>query len=221
MTLLFDLDGTLLDSNGIWQQIDVDFLAKRSIPWTEAYHQGVIHATFPTAARFTKAFCRLTETEDEIMQEWRAMAYQAYSREILLKDGVASFLNRCADANFNMAIYTSCEDDLCYAALDHHKLRPYFQQILFARQLGVEKSAPEGFHTVARLLNTEPNRCIFFDDSPVACRGAKNAGMYVIGCKDPLFSSYQEEMTTLCDWYLDSFDCFTLPCNANWGNAQV
>ena len=52
MTLLFDLDGTLIDSNHIWQQIDVEFLARRGIPWTETYNQGVIHATFPTAACF-------------------------------------------------------------------------------------------------------------------------------------------------------------------------
>ena len=72
MTLLFDLDGTLIDSNHIWQQIDVEFLARRGIPWTETYNQGVIHATFPTAARFTREFCGLPETEDEIMAEYNA-----------------------------------------------------------------------------------------------------------------------------------------------------
>lgn len=90
MTLLFDLDGTLIDSNHIWQQIDVEFLARRGIPWTETYNQGVIHATFPTAACFTREFCGLPETEDEIMAEWMSMAYRAYSQDIPLKPGVAA-----------------------------------------------------------------------------------------------------------------------------------
>lgn len=210
MTLLFDLDGTLLDSNDIWRQIDVEFLARRGIPWTETYNQGVIHATFPTAARFTREFCQLAESEDEIMTEWMDMAYQAYSREIPLKPGVAAFLSYCADRGHTMAIYTSCEQKLCYAALEHHNLRGLFQSVFFARELGVEKRAPEGFRTVARLLGVAPEQCIFFDDSPVACKGAKIAGMQVIACKDPLFTSCRNEMAQFCDYYLDSFDNFTL-----------
>ena len=210
MTFLFDLDGTLLDSNDIWRQIDVEFLAKRGIPWTEAYNQGVIHATFPTAARFTKTFCRLAESEEAIMAEWMSMAYRAYSREIPLKPGVAAFLKRCAARGQPMAIYTSCEQRLCYAALEHHNLRPLFHTVFFARELGVEKRAPEGFRTVARLLDTKPEDCLFFDDSPVACKGAKTAGMRVAGCYDPLFASYRDEMTQFCDYYLDSFTHFTL-----------
>lgn len=210
MTLLFDLDGTLLDSNGIWQQIDRAFLEKRGILWTESYNQGVIHATFPTAARFTREFCQLAEREEDIMAEWMSMAYQAYSREIPLKSGVAAFLHRCAAQQRPLAIYTSCEQSLCYAALDHHNLRHLFGSIFFARELGVEKRSPEGFRTVAHLLGTEPERCLFFDDSPVACRGAKTAGMQVIGCKDALFAAHQGEMIQFCDRYLDGFEGFAL-----------
>ena len=79
-----------------------------------------------------------------------------------------------------------------------------------ARELGVEKRAPEGFRTVARLLGVAPEQCIFFDDSPVACKGAKIAGMQVVACKDPLFASCREEMAQFCDYYLDSFENFTL-----------
>lgn len=211
MTLLFDLDGTLLDSNGIWRQIDIDFLARRGIPWTEEYNQGVIHATFPTAARFTKKFHQLPETESQIMQEWRSAAYHAYAEELPLKPGVADFLERCHTEQYSMALYTSCEEELCLAALAHHNLQHYFKALIFARKLGVEKSAPEGFSAAARLLKTKPSRCLFFDDSPVACRGAKTAGMQVIGCNDPLFSAYQAEMTAFCDDYIDSFNGFTLP----------
>ena len=210
MTLLFDLDGTLIDSNHIWHQFVVDFLARRGIPWTETYNQGVIHATFPTAARFTREFCGLPETEDEIMAEWMSMAYRAYSQDIPLKPGVAAFLNRCAVQGRPMAIYTSCERKLCCAALEHHNIRSLFQSIFFARELGVEKASPEGFHTVARLLGTAPEHCLFFDDSPVACKGAKAAGMHVIGCQDPLFAAHRQEMTQLCDRYLEGFEHFVL-----------
>jgi HAD superfamily hydrolase (TIGR01509 family) len=206
MTLLFDLDGTLLDSNHIWQKIDVDFLARRGLVWTEEYNQGVIHATFPLAARFTKAFCRLPDSEEEIMAEWMEMAFHAYAEEIPLKPGAGDFLGRCARAGYPMALYTSCERRLCLAALEHHGLRALFRRIFFARELGVEKGSPAGFRRVAAELGVSPGDCLFFDDSPVACRGAKEAGFQVVGCYDPLFAAQEAEMQGVCDRYVTSLD---------------
>ena len=52
--LFFDLDGTLVDSSGIWLQIDLDFTARRGLAHTQEYHDFVIHSTAPVAAQFTK-----------------------------------------------------------------------------------------------------------------------------------------------------------------------
>ena len=68
--LLFDMDGTLIDSNGIWKDVDTEFLARRGLPYTQAYYEGVAHTIFPLAAKFTKEFCHLPESEEEIMAEW-------------------------------------------------------------------------------------------------------------------------------------------------------
>ena len=51
---LFDLDGTLIDSNGIWAEVDRTFLARRGYPYTKEYYEGVAHTIFPLAAVFTK-----------------------------------------------------------------------------------------------------------------------------------------------------------------------
>lgn len=100
MKLLFDLDGTLIDSNHIWQDIDRAFLEKRGFQLTDAYNEGVIYATFPLAAKFTKEYCGLEESEEDIMAEWMEAAQHAYGHTIPLKPGVWSFLKRCADAGY-------------------------------------------------------------------------------------------------------------------------
>ena len=51
---LFDLDGTLLNSNRIWADVDREFLARRGMPYTKEYYEGVAHTIFPLAAEFTK-----------------------------------------------------------------------------------------------------------------------------------------------------------------------
>lgn len=80
--LLFDMDGTLLNSNGVWQEVDTAFLAKRGIPYTKDYYEGVAHTIFPLAAKFTKAFCQLPESEEEIMAEWMEMAGDLYATDV-------------------------------------------------------------------------------------------------------------------------------------------
>ena len=142
MKLLFDLDGTLIDSNHIWQDIDRAFLEKRGFQLTDAYNEGVIYATFPLAAKFTKEYCGLAESEEDIMAEWMEAAQHAYGHTIPLKPGVWSFLKRCADAGYEMYIYTSCEEPLCLAALAHHQILRYFRDIFFVRKLNIEKSKP-------------------------------------------------------------------------------
>ena len=68
--LLFDMDGTLIDSNGVWKNVDREFLARRGIAYTHAYYEGVAHTILPLAAKFTKEYCRLTESCEEIIAEW-------------------------------------------------------------------------------------------------------------------------------------------------------
>ena len=68
--LLFDMDGTLIDSNGVWKDVDREFLARRGLPYTHEYYEGVAHTIPPLAAKFTKAYYYLEESCEEIIAEW-------------------------------------------------------------------------------------------------------------------------------------------------------
>lgn len=203
--LLFDLDGTLIDSNEVWRRADIRFLAKRGLPWTEEYHEGVVHASLSAGAKFTKEFCHLEESEEAIIAEWLAMVQQSYREEIQLKPGVRAFLSLCARRGARMAVYTSCARPLCEAVLRHHGIDCYFEAVLYASELGVEKRSPDGFHMVAAQLGVAPADCIFFDDSPLSCAGARAAGMVTVGVYDPMFAASEAEMRQSCHRYLSSF----------------
>ena len=90
----FDLDGTLLDSNGIWLDIDIEFLGRRGIsPVPEDYTDYVTHHSAPDAARYTRERFSLPETPEEIMEGWMSMARSAYAHTLPLKPGVPAFLD--------------------------------------------------------------------------------------------------------------------------------
>ena len=202
---IFDMDGTMLDSNGIWREVDEAFLAKRGLPYTKAYYEGVAHTIFPLAAVFTKEFCRLPESTEEIMAEWMEMAGDAYATRVPVKPWVREFLMHCQAENIPCIVLTSSVPAHCRSALHHLKLEPFFQRVIFAQELGMEKKNPETFLEAARLMGVSPAECTVFDDSVEACRGARAAGMRAVGVYDPYFAATEEAMRQVCHRYIKSF----------------
>ena len=205
MVKVFDLDGTLLDSNGIWAEVDQRFVAQFGKELTEEYNRYVAHAIFPDAARFTKQYYQLDISEAEIMAQWKALAYRAYAEELPLKAGAERYLDKCRSAGERIALYTSSEPSLCMAALRRHGIDIAFEHIFFAQELGLEKRYAESFAQISQLLDVPPDECVLLDDSPVAWVSAKSAGWHVIGVHDKLFEAQQVEKLSLCERYIHVF----------------
>ena len=202
--LIFDLDGTLIDSNGIWLEVDKTFLGRRSAPYTQEYYAGVAHTILQNCAVFTKEYLHLEESCEEIIAEWMELAKDAY-QNVPLKPYVREYLDRCRAAGHRMAIFTACVPEHCRAALSHHELEFYFEKIIYAQELGVDKKSPEIFRKAASLLGVSPRDCVLFDDSLSACKGAKAAGMTVVGVQDRVFPGAEADMRELCDQYITGF----------------
>jgi len=202
--LIFDLDGTLINSNGVWVEVDKIFLARRGAPYTKEYYDGVAHTILQNCAIFTKEYLHLEESCEEIIAEWMDLAKDAY-HSVPLKPHVREYLDRCKAAGHRMVIFTACVPEHCRAALAHHGLDPYFEQIIFAQELGVDKKSPEIFKKVAQMLGVTPKECVLFDDSLSACKAAKAAGMTVVGVHDDFFHDSQTDMRELCDQFISGF----------------
>ena len=201
---IFDMDGTLIDSNGIWKDVDTAFLAKRGLPYTRAYYEGVAHTIFPLAAKFTKEFCHLPESEEAIMAEWMDMAGDLYGTSVPVKPGVRAYLETLRDAGERMMVVTSAVPVHCRTALTHLGLMPYFERIVFAQELHREKKDPALWRLAAETAGVSPEDCTLYDDSVEACRGAKAAGMRAVGVYDPFFAATETEMRAVCSRYIRS-----------------
>lgn len=202
---LFDMDGTLIDSNGIWKHVDREFLARRGLPYTHAYYEGVAHTIFPLAAKFTKEFCGLPESCEEIMAEWMELAKDLYAH-VAIKPGVRAYLKQCKAEGRRMAVVTSSVPEHCRTALKNLELEKYFDGIIFAHDLGLEKKNPDIWLAAAREYGVRPENCTVFDDSLAACWGARAAKMRIVGVYDGFFAQDEREMRSFCDVYIKSFE---------------
>ena len=203
---IFDMDGTLIDSNGIWKDVDTAFLAKRGLSYTKEFYEGEAHTIFPLAAKFTKEFCRLPESEEAIMAEWMDMAGDLYGTSVPVKPGVRAYLDKLRAAGERLIVVTSAVPVHCRTALTHLGLMPYFERIIFAHDLQLETKDPQLWRLTAELMGVAPADCTLYDDSVEACRGAKAAGMHAVGVYDPYFAGTEPEMQAVCDRYIRSFE---------------
>lgn len=186
--IFFDLDGTLLDSNGVWAQIDLDFLSRRGLTPTAEYSDTVAHSIFPAAARFTRDYFGLDDSPENIMAQWRDMAYDAYAHTIPLKPGARALLNGLAARGTPMALLTASLPELCRASLDRHSLSEYFQGIFFAQEAGLEKRDPAVYPMAAEQFGLSPSRCVLLEDAPDNCAAASAAGLTVVGVYDDFYA---------------------------------
>jgi len=176
------------------------------MPYTKEYYEGVAHTIFPLAAVFTKEYCRLEESCEEIMAEWMELASDMYATDVTVKPGVVDYLEQCRARGERMMVLTSSVPEHCRTALTHLDLMKYFERILFAQELGLEKKNPECFKKAAAIMDVKPEACTVYDDSVAACRGAKAAGMQVVGVYDAYFDMTVDEMQQVCDRYIRSFE---------------
>ena len=120
--------------------------------------------------------------------------------------GMRKEVDRCRAAGERMIVLTSSVPEHCRAALGRLGLTEYFQRILFAHDLGMDKKDPETFRHAAALMGVTPEECTVYDDSVAACRAARDAGMQVVGVYDEFFHVSWPEMCQVCHRVIRSFE---------------
>ena len=186
--IFFDLDGTLIDSNGVWLQVDHTFLGRRGLEITPEYTYTVGHSIFPVAAQFTKRYYHLEDSAEDIMAEWRALAYDAYAHTIPLKPGALELLDKLREEGRDMALLTAGLPEVAKAALLRHKLEVYFRGLFFAQDVGLEKKDPKVYHIAADQFGVSSADSVLVEDAPHNCMAARAAGFRVVGIYDDFYA---------------------------------
>lgn len=202
---IFDLDGTLLDSMGVWRQIDVDFLGKRGFTVPEDYLVAITSKSFAAAAEYTIERFDLNEREEDVIAEWFAMAVDAYTHEVQLKPYVMDYLKALKKAGIKIAAATSSDRKLFLPCLRHCGILDYFDALTVTDEVKRAKGFPDVYQKAAEKLGLMPKDCVVYEDILKGIEGAKMDAFYVVGVED-IHSAYEkEEIAQQADRYITSF----------------
>ena len=203
--VIFDLDGTLVDSMWMWRAIDVEYLARFGVECPENLQKEIEGMSFTETAAYFKIRFKLEASLDEIKEDWVQMALGNYQKEVPLKPGARAFLDYIEDHGMAAGIATSNGRAMVDAVLDSLDIRRYFQVVATACEVAAGKPAPDIYLNVAGRLQVDPQDCVVFEDVPAGIQAGKRAGMTVFAVEDAFSLDMKEEKKQLADYYIRDY----------------
>lgn len=180
---VFDLDGVLVDSEPVWEQVRRAFVADHGGTWqpdTQSRLMGM--STGEWAAYLHELGVRLTP--DEIAEGVVDQMAERYQDGVPLLPGAREAVRRLA-ARFTLGLASSSPRRLIDVVLDASELREYFVTTVSTEEVARGKPAPDGYLEAARRLEIYPKDCVAVEDSSNGLRSAHAAGMRVIAVPHP------------------------------------
>lgn len=178
--VLFDFDGTIAESFHVWRLVDETFLARRGLPYPDGLGAELASRGFRSGAAWLIERFGLTETVDEICDEWNALGQELYLEQVRLRPGVDEYLRALKAAGLKTALVTN-NDPNVIAALGPHIDLELFDAEVYGREVARDKHFPDIYEEGARRLGAVPERCLVFEDIPMGLASARRAGMTGVG----------------------------------------
>lgn len=202
---IFDLDGTLIDSMGVWEQVDVDFLAMHGFACDPSYTKAVGSMHYEEAATYTIARYGLQMSKQEVLDTWFDMAVRAYGSTIELKPHARALLSACKENGIRLALATASPAALYEPVLRRHGLLDWFDAIVTTGDVARGKGFPDIYVLAAQKLSVPPTQCAVFEDILQGILGARAAGAITVAVYDDASKDDWARMQQEADYALHDF----------------
>jgi len=203
--MIFDLDGTLIDSMPAWENIGSDFLIKYGINPPDDLNETIKTMSFAESARYFIEFYGVAMTEAQVGDEINGMIRENYAKHIALKPFVKETLDQYFNQGIKMAILTATHKTLTELVLRRFGLQDHFQFILTSGMTGLSKSQPDIYHQAVAQLELPAPQIAIFEDALYCIQAARESGCHIIGVFDEASKNDWEAIKNSSDYAIMSF----------------
>ena len=184
---IFDIDGTLLDSMGIWKTVCSDYLRSIGVEPEDGLDGVVSVMSLHEGCIYSKEHYNLSMSVEEIENGVIGIIKKFYVEDVTLKDGIYDLITKLHEYRVPMVLATTGNENLAMAALDRLGIYDCFDGLLTCNALNTNKKKPDIFFEAKRLIDSKglgtadvSGICVV-EDSLHALKTAHDAGFFVIG----------------------------------------
>ena len=203
--VIFDMDGTLIDSTGLWHEIDMLFFAKRGMELPKDYAQKIVHLGLRKAAELTRELYGVKETPDEIIQEWRQMALDMYHNDVELKPGAIALLETLKSNGLKLAIATANDAELYMPCIMRLGIGDYFDFIADVNSSKEGKNSAKIYLDLTEKMNSKPENTLVLEDMPTCIKTVYDAGFVTVAVADKASEKFDEDKKTNSHLFINNF----------------
>ena len=204
--VIFDMDGTLIDSMWVWEEVDVDYVKRYQLVEPEGFYEAIEGMSFTDVAKYyKKTFPQIRDSVEQIKADWMEMGYRLYRDEVELKSGVKEFLEELKKRGIKIGIATSNDRDMTEMVLAARGILQEFDAICTSDEVKIGKPAPDVYLKAAEDLGVDPKDCLIFEDVPAGLMAGKSAGMKTCAVADKFSEDQIEKKRTLADYFIQDY----------------
>ena len=208
--VIFDVDGVLLNSMPVWENLGEIYLERLGIEAEKGLGETLFAMSLEEGADYLIENYGLKQTPGEIIAGLNREVQDFYGRKVPLKEGVRGYLQEFRDRKIPMAIATSGDRANAETALKRLKVLSYFRAVFTCTEIGSSKSQPDIYYAAALQLDADPSDTWVFEDALHAIRTAKKAGFRTAGVYDRASGRDLAQIRDTADIYLPEFKSFEL-----------
>jgi HAD superfamily hydrolase (TIGR01509 family) len=201
---IFDLDGTLVDSNHVWEQIDREILSRRGITVSDDFLRILTAATYEDAYNQMR-LVGVTDSYETVLKEFNELALYEYKHNIMLKDEAENYLKTLKESGVKLAVATASPKELYEPVLTRGGIYELFDEIITVFDVGKSKEFPDIYLTAAAKMGVSPADCVVFEDISRGILTAKDAGFKTVMVYDRYSQLDFFRMRGIADHYIYSF----------------
>lgn len=202
---IFDIDGTLIDSMFIWNDLGVMYIKSLGkIPENNLGYELSLRNIDDGSEYIRDTYARNFEVS-VVKQGILDLVCDFYYHEVKLKPGVLGFLTALADRGIKMTLATGGERELAEAALRRLGVLDIFDGLFTCNELKTAKNLPLIYNTAAAHIGCKPSETLVFEDVLHALQTANEAGFVTVGVADDTSASDREKIIENSAYFLDEF----------------
>ena len=203
---IFDLDGTLINSTGVWNKVDEDFFNRRNVIMPPEFPQVIKTHTLMSGAVYIKDRLSLPESPEDIVKEWHDAAVYADHNDVRVKPYVKELLELLKNSyGYKIGLATSNTHELYDQCLINNGIYDYFDSFTQSDEVERLKGFPDIYEKSAERMGVPKEECIVFEDVYQAVKGARMGNFFTVAVEDSASADDREEIIKIADVYIKSF----------------